>query len=93
MTSMLTATDGLDGALSENYQVLVYQLYEANPARFAQIVLNELPQPQKSAVLDYFRWEWTYHQDAYKDFMDREGITEILARELAAAPESTSVPQ
>ena len=84
MTSVLTATDGLDGAMAEGYQTLVYQLYEANPALFAQIVLNELPQPYQSAALDFFRFEWTYHQDAYKDFMDREGIVEVLDRQLTS---------
>lgn len=92
MASILTATDGLDGALSEGYQTLVYQLYEASPALFAQIVLNELPQPQKNAVLDYFRYEWTYRQEAYKNFMDREGIIEILEQELAAASGQPAAP-
>lgn len=87
MRAVLTASDGLDGATAESYQTLVYQLYEANPALFAQIVLNELPQPQKNTVLDFFRFEWTYHQDAYKDFMDREGIVSILEGTLTA-PES-----
>lgn len=84
MRAVLTATDGLDSAPAEGYQALVYQLYEANPVQFAQIVLYELPQPQENEVLDFFRYEWTYQQEAYKDFMDRAGIIEILERELTS---------
>lgn len=84
MRAVLTAVDGLDGASAEGYQALVYQLYEADPVVFAQTALHHLPEPQKNTVLDFFRYEWTYQQEAYKDFMDRAGIIEILEQELTS---------
>lgn len=57
---LLSATAGLDGAPAESYSFLIYRMHADNPSLFAYAVLEQLPEEQQTAVLDFFRYEYRY---------------------------------
>ena len=84
--AILTATEGLDGAPAESYEMLVYRLYAADPKRFAQVVLQELPQPpdpSQNTILNFLRHEWVYHQDPPMQEINLPGMKKVLQDLLA----------
>lgn len=60
---ILSATEGLDGAYAETFQSIVYDLYAANPPQFAYVVLEQLPDIQRDAVIDFFRYEQSFRRE------------------------------
>lgn len=75
---ILSAAEGLDGAYSEGYGYMVYQLYTLNPSQFAYVVLEQLPEEQRSRALDCIRSQWSFHREPYTDAVP--GREEALAR-------------
>lgn len=62
---LLSATEGLDGAPSEGYSYMVYLLHAVHPSQFAYVVLEQLPEAQQGAILDFFRYEYRYEMAYY----------------------------
>lgn len=57
---ILSATEGLDGAVAEGYSYMIYRMHAVNPGAFAYVVLEQLPEEQQGEVLDLFRYEYRY---------------------------------
>ena len=57
---------------------MVYQLYTLNPSQFAYVVLEQLPEEQRSRALDCVRSQWSFHREPYTDAVP--GREEALAR-------------
>lgn len=81
---LLSASDGLDGALTEGCADMFYQLYDLNPSQFAFVVLEMLPEAQRNETLDLFRGEWMFHKEPYRDTApSREEAVAQLEADLA----------
>lgn len=74
LQQLLSATQGLDGAYSEQFQVLVYQFYRRAPSAFAYAALELLSGTRQARVLDYLRYE----------IAQREGGDAMTAQEISA---------
>jgi len=48
---ILSATEGLDGAVSESFSSTVWELYEQDPLRFAGVVLEDLTEAQREEIV------------------------------------------
>lgn len=88
MQQFLSATEGLDGAYSEQFQVIVCQLYQRDPSAFAYAALELLSGTYQTRVLDYLRYEIAQQEGG--DTMTEQEITALLRQALrdglSAAP-------
>lgn len=88
--SLLSATEGLDGAPAEGYAGALYRLYAVNPSQFAYVVLEQLPEAQQNAALDLFRFEWHHHRVSTGPAAPtREEAIEQLEADLAVGVSAT----
>lgn len=78
---LLSHVQGLDGAYAEGYAGVLYDLYVLNPARFARIVLDELPPDQREAALGQLLYDWGYVH-GLDESMDLAQRLEILTARL-----------
>lgn len=88
LQQLLSATDGLDGAYSEEFQLIVYQLYQRAPAAFAYAALELLSGSYQTRVLDYLRYELA-HQEGGDTMTAPETsalLRQTLSDGLSAAP-------
>lgn len=88
---ILSAADGLDGAPAEYYGYVVHKMYVFKANQFAHVVLEMLPEPQQTAVLDFFRVEWYYHRDSdMPDMPTREEaiskLESVISARILASP-------
>ena len=93
---ILSATEGLDGAYSEGYSYMIYQLYIRNPSQFAYVVLELLPQAQQNQALDRFCFEWAFHREPYTVPSREEAIAQLesdLTVSVGASPSSMTLDQ
>ena len=80
---ILTATDGLDGAVAEGYSFLVYRMHAINPGQFAYVVLEMLPEAQQGEILDFFRYEFLYEMAFYINYEIQKNGKDCPSREEA----------
>ena len=80
---ILDASTGLDGAVADAYQALVFRLHDVTPGLFADVVLHMPEGAQRDAILDLFRY-------GRESGLSREETVSALEREwensLTAAP-------
>ena len=81
---VLSATAGLDGAVSEGYAYMIHRMYIMNPSQFAYVVLEQLPEERRNAVMDLFCSEWYYDQVSSWDLPTREEAIAQLEADLSA---------
>lgn len=88
MQQILSANEGLDGAYSEQFQVIVCQLYQRNPSTFAYAALELLSGACQTRVLDYLRYKIAQQEGG--SAMTEQEITALLRQTLrdglSAAP-------
>ncbi len=77
---ILSATAGLDGAPSEGYSYMIYQLYSTNPSQFAYVVLEMLPETQRNEALYHFCFEWYFDRGTEAPPTPEEAIAEAVAQ-------------
>ena len=77
---LLSATAGLDGAPSEGYSYMIYQLYSMNPSQFAYVVLEMLPETQRNEALYHFCFEWYFDRGMEAPPTQEEAISEAVAQ-------------
>lgn len=77
---LLSATAGLDGAPSEGYSYMIYQLYSVNPSQFAYVVLEMLPETQRNEALYHFCFEWYFHRGTEAPPTQEEAVAEAVAQ-------------
>lgn len=87
MQHILSATEGLDGAYSEQYQFIVYELYQKAPSTFAYTVLESLESSYQAQIIDYLRYEEQYHRAPSADGapMSREETIDLLRQNMSDA--------
>lgn len=81
---ILTATAGLDGAVTEGYAYMIHRIYIMNPSQFAYVALEQLPEEQRDTVVDLFCSEWYYDWVSSSDMPTREEAIAQLEADLAA---------
>lgn len=81
---ILTATAGLDGAVTEGYAYVIHRIYIMNPSQFAYVVLEQLPEEQRDTVVDLFCSEWYYDWVSSSDLPTREEAIAQLEADLVA---------